>query len=225
MCDGSRETSDGSQPFADMKRGLQLLLRGDVADDLRRTDYASALISYGRDRERNIDSISILLEPYRLKVFNSFTRPYLCENHILVIQELPRNKVRDRSTDNLCRLISEDALRAPIPVSDDSVQVLADNCVIGRLDDCCHAIQGKLGLFLFRDVGSKAACVNELAVPDENVGINANIANGAVFASETSLVTMQLFIAAKAFKDVSDHRNIGMKFGDVPADILTPFVA
>src|ERR1700722_15742627 len=161
MCDGGGEASDGGQPFAHVKLGLQLLLRRDVADDLRGADYATAVVSYGRDREGNINSISILAEPYGLKVINPFACPYFCQNHTLVIEELRRNEDRNRSTDNLCRFISEDALGALIPVSHDSVQILADNCVIGGLDDRGHAVQGKLGLLLFSDVGSKAASMNE----------------------------------------------------------------
>src|ERR1700733_6219080 len=131
MCDSSSEASDRCQPFGDMKLGLQLFLSSDVADDLCGADYASVLISYGRDRERDIDSISVLFDPYRLKVVNSFACPYLCQNHILVIQELCRNQGRNGPPYNICRFIPKDSLSPLIPISHDSVQVLADNCVTG----------------------------------------------------------------------------------------------
>src|SRR5258708_17304096 len=49
-----------------------------------------------------------------------------------------------RFPDNLLGLVSEDPLGRAVPADDSAVEVLADNCVVGRLNDGCEALRTNL---------------------------------------------------------------------------------
>src|SRR5579871_5328043 len=103
------------------------------------------------------------------------------------------------------------------------------------LDQLCADILQQLGIgqfcgklrlpcFLFLleigDVTGKAARVNEFSVLEQNARIDQDMADGAVAMPQPCRVVAQRLSPAQAGEDVVNDSLVGVKLGNVPADIL-----
>ena len=110
-------------------------LERDVARDLRGADHAAAAIVDRRDRERDVDAPAVLREPHGLEVTDALARAQPRQDHLLLARALRRNDHEDRLADRLVGGIAEQPLGALVPGEDPTVQRLADDRVVGRIDD------------------------------------------------------------------------------------------
>jgi len=108
----------------------------DVARDLRGTDDVAFLGADGGNRQRDVDEAAVLPAPHRLEVFEPLAPTDPIEDERLLAQPLGRNDECDRPADGLGGAESKQALRAGVPGRDDAVQILRDDRVIGRIDEC-----------------------------------------------------------------------------------------
>jgi hypothetical protein len=68
-------------------------------------------------------------------MIDTLARVDLRQNHRLFIESIWRNQNRDRLTDHLFGQISKQARRPAIPGLNDSLEVLADNRIVGSIDN------------------------------------------------------------------------------------------
>ena len=73
------------------------------------------------------------------------------------------NQQRDRLADHLLRRITEQPLRARIPARDDAVEVLADDGILGTVDDCCEPLLLLLCLLAFADIDKHVDSAGQLS--------------------------------------------------------------
>src|SRR5262249_29618516 len=115
---------------------------GDIARRLRSADDIALLILDRRDRQRNLDEASVLAPADGFEVLDAFTPSDATEDFSLLILMIRRDEDGDRLADDLFRHVAEDPFGAFVPALDDAVEVLADDRVIGRFDDCDESMSG-----------------------------------------------------------------------------------
>jgi hypothetical protein len=107
----------------------------DVACDLGRANDAAFRILDRGHGERDVDSGAVLATSDGLKVINPLASSDARQDFAFLAPQLGRDQQRDRLADHLGRRIAEDAFGAFIPGGDDAVEVLADDGIVGGLDD------------------------------------------------------------------------------------------
>src|SRR5215469_360198 len=130
MSNGCGKTARSSKLFSSPERPLNLLALCNIANDLGCADDGPIFISHRRDCQRNLNSFSALGDPDGLKVFNSFTTPYLAQDHGFIGMQFRRNDDGDRLPDHFFSAVSEKLLCALVPTGNNAIQVLARNCVV-----------------------------------------------------------------------------------------------
>ena len=108
---------------------------GDVACDLGSADDETCIVINGRDRQRDGNERAILSLTNRLVMPNRLTRANLRQNEVFLALANLRNDDANRLADRLRSCVAKHALGGCIPRQDDSVQILADDGVIRRIDD------------------------------------------------------------------------------------------
>ena len=114
---------------------LRLLLVGDVPGDLRRADDPAPRIAHGRDRQRDVQATARLVDPDGLIVLDALSATDAVENLRLLLDGFGRNQHGDGPADRLGWTVAEQASRPGIPRLHDAIEILADDRVVGRLDD------------------------------------------------------------------------------------------
>src|SRR5258706_10366259 len=79
---------------------------------------------------------------------DAFAASDASNNERLFVLPVLRDQYPHRFPDNLLGLVSEEPLGCAVPAGDSAVEVLADNCVVGRLNDGCKALQQYMAIFL-----------------------------------------------------------------------------
>jgi hypothetical protein len=80
-----------------------------------------------------------------LVVVDAFTAADARENSRLLVEQIRRNQDGDRPADDLRGFVSEQALGSAIPGPDDSIEILADDGVVGGFDDRGEVLGRLLG--------------------------------------------------------------------------------
>jgi len=122
-----------------LKQPLALLLGalavGDVARDLRRADDLAARPADGRDRERDVDARPVLADADGLVVLDALAADEAREDGRLLVGVVFGDEDGDGPADDLVGRVAEDVLGRAVPARDAAVERLADDGVLGRLDD------------------------------------------------------------------------------------------
>src|SRR5690606_15736114 len=88
-----------------------------------------------RDRERHVDTRAVLADAHRLEVRDRLSAPDAREHVDLFTQALGWDDQRDRAAGRLLCRVAEEALGAAIPRGDHPRERLADDGVLGAVDD------------------------------------------------------------------------------------------
>jgi hypothetical protein len=112
-------------------RPIRVLTVADVARDLRSADDAAVVVVEGRHGQRNRNRRTILSLADGFVVPDRLALADLAEHEILFALPIARNDHPNGPPDGLFSGVAEDAFGGGIPGQDGSVQVLADNRVIG----------------------------------------------------------------------------------------------
>jgi hypothetical protein len=67
---------------------------------------------------------------------DSLSGPYFAQNPIFIRMQFRWDNPKDGLTYNLIRRVSKNPVCGTVPAEDDSVQVLADYCVVGGVNNC-----------------------------------------------------------------------------------------
>jgi hypothetical protein len=73
--------------------------------------------------------------PHRFIMIDAFAAPDALNDDRFLVLAIGGNDDRDRLSDHFLREIAEQALRRPVPTGDDPVDILADDRIIGGVDD------------------------------------------------------------------------------------------
>src|SRR5262245_62713776 len=129
MGDGACQAAHRSQLLARVQARLELLLLRDITHNLGYADDLSRLVSDWRDRQRDMNPLSVLSQPHRLEMLDSFSGPDLFENLALLIVQLGRDNEEDRATHDFLGAVTEDVFGGRVQTGHYSVQVFADSAV------------------------------------------------------------------------------------------------
>ena len=108
--------------------------------------------------------------------------------------------------------------------NDEVRKVAKAGLVIERSDEDRGGLEKK-SILLFqtlavRDVAREAARVNELAILEEDVGVDRDVPDRTVPGLQARFVIPDLLVRREPLEDVTNDRNIGMKFSDVASDVV-----
>jgi hypothetical protein len=82
-----------------------------------------------------VDTLPVFVDAHSLKMLDSFTGPDLAQNLGLVSMQFRRDNQRHWLANDFFRSVAKQPLRTFVPAGDDSVQVLAGDCIFRRFDD------------------------------------------------------------------------------------------
>src|SRR5260370_491485 len=131
---------------------LAPLVLGNVTDNLRGADDLSLRIFDRRDGQRDVYQTPVLTLADGFVMFDALAPSNAFNNHRLFVLPFWRDQYPHGFADNLLGLVSEESLGCAVPAGDSAVEVLADNCVVGRLNDGCKALRSNLSTLSLRDI-------------------------------------------------------------------------
>ena len=106
----------------------------DIAGDRRRAHDCAVAVADRRERQRHLDLGPVLALTDRLEVVDLVACPDPVQQLRCLVVEPGGDENRHRLADDLIGGVAEEALGAAIPGQDRSVEVLADDGIVGGLD-------------------------------------------------------------------------------------------
>jgi hypothetical protein len=140
-----------------------LFLFGDVACNFRNADNFPFRVFDRRNRQRNIDQLSILPATNRFVVIQRFTMANFSQNLLFFALPVFRNQSQDGFANDLFWFVSKDVFGALIPIGDDSIQSFCHDRVLRRLDYRDQTHGGCLRSFALGDVKQTINCASGFA--------------------------------------------------------------
>ncbi len=120
---------------------------GDVASDLRGADDDAVRVEYRRNVDRQVDQPTVLASPDGFELLDPFPCSDARQDRWLLVRPILGNDRPHGFADHFFGGVAQKALCCGIPAFDDSGERLADDDVVGRLDDGCA--MSEVGRLLF----------------------------------------------------------------------------
>ena len=114
---------------------LGLLARGDVASHLRNADDGAVRRPDRGDCHRNIDPFPVLAQADSLIVIDGFSAPDALEDRRFLVGHVRRDENGNGFAHHVVTGVAEQAFRPLVPGGDDTVERLADDGILGGLED------------------------------------------------------------------------------------------
>ena len=89
-----------------------------------------------------------------------------------IIGQLGRHQEGEWLANDFFQAVPIELFRAPVPAGDDPFQTMANDRVIRGVDNGRQALPDFFTPFAFRDVTGEAACMDELALLPQYVGVD-----------------------------------------------------
>src|SRR5581483_5758780 len=112
------------------QRSLCMTAVRNVPSHFRRAYDAPVRILHRRNSKRQFDPLAVLTAAHGFEMLQGLATADAIDNDLLFVTALRRDNKRDVLTDCLRRRVTEKALRAVVPASNDPTQVLADDGVV-----------------------------------------------------------------------------------------------
>src|SRR5260370_981768 len=135
-------------------RDLRLapLVLGNVTDNLRGADDLSLRIFDRRDGQRDVYQTPVLTLADGFVMFDALAAPNALDDRFLFVLVFWRDQNLDVLANYLFGHVAKDSLGRAVPGDDSAIEVLADNCVVGRLNDGCEALRSNLSTLSLRHI-------------------------------------------------------------------------
>ncbi len=161
VAQGGEELVLGPAGLVGLRLGLpQVLLGplplGDVASDGREPDDTAGAIPDRRVRHRDVDRPAIARDPHRLGVPHRLTPKQPGLDRGLLTLAARRQEEGDRAAHHFRHGVAEEAFGAGVPRVDIAAEILADDRIVGRLDDRRQRRLGFIGPLPLGDVADVA---------------------------------------------------------------------
>ncbi len=117
----------------------------DVAGNLRRSDHVARLVVDRRNGQRNRERGPVFSAPDGFIVADGLTGTDLAKDEVFLVLSVGGNDHANRPADRLGSGVAKHPLGRCIPRLDDAVQVLADDGVVGRVDDLREMAKRQIG--------------------------------------------------------------------------------
>jgi hypothetical protein len=146
--DGGRDRGEQilQAPSALFELTLRFPALGDVPRDFRGADDFSGAGAHRGDGQRNINQAAVLASSHRFVVIDALTAHDPGDDIGFFILPVRGKDERDRTADRLLGGVAKQPFRAGVPGLDHAVEVLADDRVIGRFNDCAQLDGAALSL-------------------------------------------------------------------------------
>ncbi len=153
----------------ELKLCLELLALGDVPGDRRDAVDPAVGPDHRRHRERHVDPVAVSVPMDGLQALDPLPAPDPPRDPVELVGAILAHQQGDGLPDHLGGRVSVEALGAPVPADDRSVEVLADDCVPRGLDDRGQVRPRLLCLLALREVDHLGEEVERVAalVPDQ----------------------------------------------------------
>src|SRR5580765_2117704 len=115
--------------------GLRAHPLGNVARNLRCSDNRPALVPDRGDAQRDVNERAVFPAPNGLEMIDRFAHANARKHLVFLVLPVFRNDRADRSPNHLRRRVSKHPLRRGVPRRDNTAKILADDGVVGRVDD------------------------------------------------------------------------------------------
>jgi len=113
---------------------LRLFGRRDVVRDLRRSNNLTARVAHGRDSQRDIEAMTVLVNPQRLVAVDPLAAANPRQDLGFLVVKLRGNDPCDGLADHLLGGEAKQPLRPFVPGDDDALQGFANNAVFGGVN-------------------------------------------------------------------------------------------
>ncbi len=138
VCEPAGEDAEALQLLGLPQVILEKSPLSDVASDLREAYHAAGGVADGRNRERNMDLPSVLVEPHGFQLFDGAAAADPLHNIDLFILAIRRQENRHRPAERLGSRVAEDFFGSVIPTQNGAVQGLGDYGIGRRLHHCAQ---------------------------------------------------------------------------------------
>src|SRR5262249_33229970 len=106
-----------------------------VPSDLRRANDPAGFILDRRDRQRDVDDLSIAPQPQSVEMGDASSRLQFGDDVVFLMGAGRGGNQRDVASDGLLGRVTEKSFGACVPALNDAIQGLADDRVIGAFDN------------------------------------------------------------------------------------------
>ncbi len=152
MGDGGGHASGSGNFFGLDEEALHALAVRDVAGDLGGSDDATGLVFYGGDGGGDFDFFPGFGDAGGFIMLEALAGAEFGEDLVLLVLKVCGDEAENGLADDFFGGVAEHALRAVVPGADDAVEVLADDGVVGGIDDGGEAEADFVDTFAFGDV-------------------------------------------------------------------------
>src|ERR1700751_5173580 len=104
-------------------------------DDIRTANHLPGRIPHRRNRHRGRKSFAVFPDLHGFVTVNPISSPQSAQDLLFFRMQLRRNEPTNRLGDNLVRAVSKHTGSSSVPADNPSIQILADDGIIGVLYD------------------------------------------------------------------------------------------
>lgn len=139
-----------------LRAGSQCPLSGfpgaDIPGNFGCADYAALGVFERGDGQGKFQQRAIFSPAHGFEVIDALSSPESRDNLDFFLAAIERDNQRDRPSHRFGRRVAEHSFRGLIPTRDGAIEILADDCVVGGVDDRGQQAPGFLGMFPVGDV-------------------------------------------------------------------------
>src|SRR6267143_490721 len=110
------------------------------------------LVFDSRNCQRYVNKSAVLTSSYCFVMVNFAAGANALENRTFLVEPIRWYQHCNRLTYCFLRCIAKQTFGSLVPTSDDTIQVFADDCVVGRFNDCRKQLAGDLCFLPLGDI-------------------------------------------------------------------------
>src|SRR6266700_898702 len=97
-------------------------------------------------------------------MIDALSAPNAIDDRVLLVETITRNQDRNRLADDTLGHVAKQPFGSAIPAGDDPVEIDAEDCIVGGLDDGSEPLRDLVRLLTLGDVHQHVDAAYELAL-------------------------------------------------------------